>query len=53
MEILEKVTLGEAERFVKGQEYKGVQLYFLDSTTLNPSGTFKDPMICQMMAENI
>ena len=51
--ILEKVSLGEQERFVKGKPYKGVDIYYLDSTSLNPSGTFKDPMICQMMAETI
>jgi threonine synthase len=46
----EQATLGETMRIIEGETIKGINLSYLDMTTGNPSGTFKDTLACLTLA---
>jgi len=46
----EQTTLGETMRIIGTENIKGVNVSYLDMTTGNPSGTFKDTLACLTLA---
>jgi threonine synthase len=46
----QQATLGETMRIIGSENIKGVNVSYLDMTTGNPSGTFKDTLACLTLA---